>query len=254
MTGVRLPQFHELARYYDALNERKDYRRESNRLESIARRYVRSGRTSWLDVACGTGRHLEWLRSRHPVVGLDASHEMLRIARRRLPGVRLVRGDMRRFRLHRRFDVVSCLFGAIGHLRTEMEVRDTFASLGRHLHPGGMAIVEPWVDRSDWRSGGLYLRAYEGPALTVVRLASSSRSGRHWVIHWHFLVAEPGRGVRYVQETDRGLLLSRGRLVELMRQAGLEARFLDRGLTPGRGLLIGTRPGGAPRKGRGSGR
>jgi ubiquinone/menaquinone biosynthesis C-methylase UbiE len=236
-------QFYELAEYYDPLTDWKDYRGESDRIESIARRFGRPGRTAWLDVACGTGRHLEFLRRRHPTVGLDASRQMLRIAHRRLPGIRLILGDMRSFRLSRRFDVVSCLFSAIGHLKTEDDVRTTFANFSRHLKPGGVTIVEPWILPSAFRPGTIHLRTYESPTLTVARLASSSRRGNRSIVRYHFLVGRPGREVQHLQVTDVGLLLSRERLLRLMTSAGLEAHFLARGLMPGRGLLVGVKPG-----------
>jgi hypothetical protein len=44
-----------------------------------------------------------------------------------------------------------------------------------------------------------------------------------------------------VKVTDVGLLVSRSRLLELMSSAGLESRFIARGLMPGRGLLIGVK-------------
>lgn len=236
-----LSQFHELAEYYDALNEGKDYRGESERLEALARRFGPSGRTTWLDVACGTGRHLEFLRRRHPAVGVDGSREMLRIARRRLPGLRLVLADMRAFELPRQFDVVSCLFGAIGHLRTKSDVRATFANFAQHLNPGGVAIVEPWIQPSAFRPGTIHLRTFQGPGLAVVRCAASARQGNHSRVHYQFLVAESGRAIRHYEETDIGLLLSRPELLQLMRSAGLRPRFLGRGLMPGRGLLVGVK-------------
>ena len=243
MTGSGASQFHELAEYYDPINDWKDYRGESDRLDAIARRFGRPGRTTWLDVACGTGRHLEFLRRRHPSVGVDVSREMLRFARRRLPGVRLVLGDMRYFRLDRRFDVVSCLFSAIGHLETEEDVETTFVNFARHLNPGGVAIVEPWIQPSAFRSGSIHLRTHESPNLTVARVASSARRGTRSVIRYHFLVGKPGRGVRQYEVTDVGLLLSRPRLLRLMRRAGLRGYFLTRGLMPGRGLLVGVNAG-----------
>jgi ubiquinone/menaquinone biosynthesis C-methylase UbiE len=236
-------QFRELAEYYDPLNEGKDYRGEAERLEVLARRFGRAGRTTWLDVACGTGRHLEVLSRKRPCVGLDASSEMLRIARRRLPRLRLVRGDMRTFRLGRRFDVVSCLFSAIGHLRTKEDVRKTFANFARHLNPGGVAIVEPWIAPADFRDGMIRLQTFVGPTMTIARCASGSRRGNRSRIHYHFLVGKRGREIRYYEVTDVGLLLSRPELLRLMRAAGLHPRFLRRGLTSGRGLLVGVKAG-----------
>jgi len=235
------PQFHELAEYYDALNDRKDYRREAERLDSIVQRIGRRGGRKWLDVACGTGRHLEFLRRTYSAVGLDESPEMLRIARRRLPGVRLVRADMRTFRLKDRFDVVTCLFGAIGHLRTQSEVGKTFDNFARHLSPGGVAIIEPWIDPADFRPGMIDVRTSRSPTLTAVRCAFSVRRRDHSIIHWHFLLGQPGRGIRYCREIDTGLLLSQEELLRLMRRAGLLPRFLSRGLVAGRGLLVGVK-------------
>jgi ubiquinone/menaquinone biosynthesis C-methylase UbiE len=250
-TPASLYRFHELAQYYDALNDWKDYEGESRRLEDIARRFGPKGNTTWLDVACGTGRHLEFLRASHAVVGVDGSRFMLRPARRRLPGVRLVLGDMRTFHLGRRFDVVSCLFSAIGHLGTKEDVRKTFANFARHLNPGGVAIVEPWFGPAAFHPGTVYLRKTESPDLTAVRLSYSTRRGNRSTIQWHFLIGKPGRGIRYYRATDVGLLLTRDELVRCMRSAGLRPHLLTRGLMPGRGLLVGVLPrtGRAPRVG-----
>lgn len=241
MTTSALSMYRELARYYDLLYDWKDYRSECKRLETIARRFGRPGKTAWLDVACGTGRHLEFLMRGHSVAGVDKSPQMLQIARRRLPRVPLIVGDMRAFRLNRRFDVVSCLFSAIGHLRTEREVRRAFANLARHLTPGGVALVEPWFEPSAARPGTLHLRTYESPAATIVRFAFASIRGNRSSIRYHYLIGERGRGIRHVEEVDVGLMLSRDRLLRLMRVAGLHARFLARGLNPGRGLLVGVK-------------
>ena len=246
MSGSGLSLYHRLAKHYDAIYDWKDYEGESERLEAVARRFGPPGRTTWLDVACGTGRHLEYLGQRHPIVGVDASSEMLRIARRRLPGTRLVLGDMRTFRLGRRFDVVSCLFSAIGHLRTEGDVRKAFANIARHLNPGGVAIVEPWLEPSAFRPGHVSLRTHQSPEVTVARCSSSARRGNRSVVHYHYLIGERGRGIQHFEETDVGLMLTRARLVQLMRSAGLESRFLARGRMPDRGLLIGVKREAGP--------
>jgi ubiquinone/menaquinone biosynthesis C-methylase UbiE len=239
MTRANPLMFHRLAPYYDDLVGGKDYRGESRALESLARRVGRSRGRAWLDVGCGTGRHLSFLRSHYDVTGLDASPEMLRVARRRLPGIRLILGDMRKFHLDATFDVVSCLYSAIGHLTTERELGATFAGFARHLKPGGVAIVEPWIDPAEFRAGYVHLLTHQSPSVTVARMAFSSRRGRRSAVHYHYLIGRTGRRVEHFEEVDIGLLVPRARLLKLMEDAGLTARFLRRGLTPGRGLLIG---------------
>lgn len=216
--------FHQLAKYYDSLVAAKDSRAETERIVALAQRFGRSPGRVWLDVACGTGRHLEFLQRKYRVTGVDNSPQMLRIARDRLPGARLRRGDMRTFRLGEVFDVVSCLFSAIGHLRTESDVQATFRNFARHLTPGGVAIVEPWIDPEQFRPGYVHLVTPQSPQAKIVRLAFSSRRRNHSRIEYHSLIGETGRGIRHWEETDVGLLVSRKRLVEMLEKAGLASR------------------------------
>jgi SAM-dependent methyltransferase len=243
--------FDELAPYYDEWLARKPYRGEGARLVSVARRYLRSTGRAWLDVGCGTGRHLDYLRATFEVAGVDASRRMLAIARRRLPGVPLRIGDMRTFDLHRKFDVVTCLFGALGHLPTERDVRLAIANFARHLRPGGVCIVEPWIQPSAFREGMVHVMERRTRGKVLIRLAYSRRRERQSEIECHYLVAATGVGVRHIQEVNRGALLSRGELARAARAAGLRPTFLARGLIGGRGLLVGVLPLGRRAAGEG---
>jgi len=239
---MALRMYGALAKYYDLQYSRKDYGAEVRRLEELVRRFGRSDGMSWLDVACGTGRHLEILQRRHACTGVDASPAMLRIARRRLSGVRLVRGDMRTFQLDRQFDVVSCLFSAIANLHTERDLGRAFGNFARHLRPGGVAVVEPWILPSRAKPGHLHLLTRQEPTVTLVRMAQSRLHGRWTVIDYRYLIGEPRRGIRYLEETDRSLMVDSARLQQLMRRAGLRPRFLARGFSSDRGLLLGVKP------------
>ncbi|HEV2450024.1 MAG TPA: class I SAM-dependent methyltransferase [Thermoplasmata archaeon] len=239
MSGPRSLMFGSMAPAYDLLYAQKDYAAEARFLAGLARRIRRTTGGVWLDVACGTGRHLDQLQRWYTVAGVDRSGEMLAIARRRLPRVRLTRGDMRSFRLTRRFDVISCLFSAIGHLQTESDLVSTFANFERHLAPGGVALVEPWLLPEDLRVGSVHVVSAQRPELAVARLAFSRVRGRHTLIEYRYLLGRPGRGIAEYRETDRGLVVSSQRLVELMERAGLDARFLRYGPMARRGLLVG---------------
>jgi len=237
------PMYRDLALYYDRIYARKPYRAQTAALVRLARRFGRSAGRRWLDVACGTGRHLEYLRREFEVTGVDLSEPMLRLARRRLPGVRLVRGDMRSFDLGEEFDVVSCLFSAIGYLRTEREIRDAFRAFARHLVPGGVVLIEPWIDPAQYRPGHVSLDVYQDATTKIVRAGSSRRRGAISQIVFDYLIGEEGRGFRHVHEVEELRLVPYPRLGRMLADAGLSVHWVDP--VPhsqgSRGVLVGVR-------------
>jgi SAM-dependent methyltransferase len=110
--------FTRSAAFYDALYGAKDYAAEAERIGVLHRTHGRIAGTTLLDVACGTGGHLAFLKQQHAAEGLDLDPNLLAIARERHPELRFHQADMVGFDLGRTFDVVVCLFSAIGYVVT----------------------------------------------------------------------------------------------------------------------------------------
>ncbi len=72
------------ARLYDVLYSFQDYQGMAAKLVEIVRARLPSA-ASILDVACGTGKHLEQLRGAFQVAGLDINPDLLAMARARCP-------------------------------------------------------------------------------------------------------------------------------------------------------------------------
>ncbi|MFA9445481.1 class I SAM-dependent methyltransferase [Egicoccus sp. AB-alg6-2] len=238
--------YHDLAAWYDALYDArgKDYRAEAEALLTVAREDGRpSG--SLLDVACGTGRHLEVFATEvGEVAGLDGSPEMLSVAASRLDaGIPLTEGDLRDFDLGRTFDVVTCLFSSIGHVADGDELDAAVVAMAAHVAPGGTLLVEPWLTPDRVREGGHRdLVTASNDDGVVARAASSRREGEVLVIEFAWAVATPG-GVATAEECHRMPLFTAERYAAAVEQAGLRAEWRDDvpGLGMGRGLLIGRR-------------
>ena len=80
--------------------------------------HVPPGAKRILDLGCGTGFFLAELEEKHPgSVGLDISHEMLKVSDQYVPGVRLVTGDAEKLPFEKAcFDTVFCK-GSLHHTR-----------------------------------------------------------------------------------------------------------------------------------------
>lgn len=100
-----------------------------------------------LDLACGQGRHsIALARSGYTMTGLDASPQLLAVARRGASeaGLRIefVEGDMRSIPYVECFDGVINMFTAFGYFRDEEENLRVLTGIARALKPGGRLIME----------------------------------------------------------------------------------------------------------------
>jgi dTDP-3-amino-3,4,6-trideoxy-alpha-D-glucopyranose N,N-dimethyltransferase len=205
-TASRAPEiaYGRSARVYDALCRHKDYARASATLRDIVRR-VTPAACSLLDVACGTGRHLEHLRRDFRVEGLDLSPDMLAVARARCPDVRFHEGSLVDFRLAGRYDAVTCLFGSMGHARTLDGLHGAVASMARHLQPGGVLIVEPWITPAAFVTGRLVCDTVNDPDLKVARMYVTDRDGDVSIFDEHYLIATADEVEHFTERHELGL-------------------------------------------------
>src|SRR5205814_8265999 len=113
----------ESADLYDAIYSFYDYEGVVEKLHRMIQERKRPGGNSLLDVACGTGKHIHYLKEHYTVEGLDWDENMLAIARERNPGISFHHSDMADFDLGREFDVITCLGSAIGSVKTVPRLR-----------------------------------------------------------------------------------------------------------------------------------
>ena len=234
--------FNRSAAFYDALYGFKDYAAECEHLSAlIAGRASGTPGSRLLDVACGAGKHLEHLRHRFDVEGLDLDPQLLAIARERLSHVPLHQGDMVEFDLGRTFDAVVCLFSSIGYVGTVERLRRAVARMAAHLAPGGVLVVEPWFTPDAWHTGRPHALLVDRPDLKICRMNVSGRREDLSILDFHYLVATP-TGVEHFTEHHELALFTDAQYRDAFAGAGLHVEHDPVGLT-GRGLYIGTRRG-----------
>lgn len=230
--------FTQTAEIYDALYAHKDYVAEADKLRRILQAHVPDARTL-VDVGCGTATHLGLLRAFFQVEGVDLQPAMLEVARRRLPEIPFHIGDMQHFELGRTFDVVTCLFSAIGYMTTPERLAEAIANMARHVAPGGLLVVEPWFDPATYREGTVHAVFVNELDLKVARMNVSERQGNLSVMVMHYMVGRTSGVETFVERHEMGLF-TEAEYFEAFRQAGLEVSHDPNGLA-GRGLYLGRR-------------
>lgn len=96
-----------------------------------------------LDLGCGTGNSAAPFVARGIAVeGLDASDEMLSVARRKLPGVTFHLGHFETFSVPRRFDLVYSVFDSLNNLLTDESFLTAARNVRGHLAPRGTFVFD----------------------------------------------------------------------------------------------------------------
>ncbi len=231
--------FLESAQYYDVIYSFKNYQAEVQQLVAIINEHHLSEVKSLLDVACGTGKHIQYLKDHYEVEGLDLSQDLLDFARQRNPGISYYHADMVEFDLGRAFEVVTCLFSSIGYVKTHENLSRALTCMARHLLPGGLLIIEPWLTPDTWNPGTVHAHFIDEPDLKIARVNTSSTKGRLSCFDFHYLIGTPEGTKHFVERHELGLFET-DEMQAALADAGLQVIYDAEGLM-GRGLFIGRR-------------
>ena len=121
-----------LAKYYDRFTQNDcDYDGWSQYLYGIAKSH---GAKEFVDIACGTGKMTKLMVDKgYKVIGVDASEEMLAVARTKCKAI-FVKQDMRKLDLPHAVDMAICINDGANYLKGS-ELVDFFKAVSRCLKP-----------------------------------------------------------------------------------------------------------------------
>jgi len=132
-------EYDRFAAHYDALmGDREEIARD---IRKLLRLHNPKAQTI-LELGCGTGSMLKHFQRTHDVTGVDLSASMLRIARAKVPGVKLYRQNIAKLKVPGRFDVVLCLFDTMNHLTGFDQWKSVFKRVRSKLSDGGVFIFD----------------------------------------------------------------------------------------------------------------
>jgi SAM-dependent methyltransferase len=186
-----MTSYEKLDRFYDAAM--------GNRTEMACyiRRLIRQHKpkaNTLLELGCGTGAILKILAKYYDVAGLDLSPQMLSIARKKLPYVRLYRKDMVRFDLGTKFDVIICVFDSINHVLKFADWQKIFRNVARHLEQDGLFLFDINTEAKLERliNAPTWVHKF-GRNLEFINVTD----GRRGIANWNIRVFEHRHGNQY---------------------------------------------------------
>lgn len=208
---------------YDRYISGADYEQGAKRLVEMIRA-IDPASCSLLDVGCGSGKYLQHLQREFECEGLDLSEGFVEIAKKRCPLLSIHQGDMLNFDLGKQFDAISCLFLAIAYVKTTENLNKAIENMARHLAPGGVLFVEPWVYPDKFWDRRLTAEFIDDPDLKISRMFIARAEKGISVYDIHYLVGT-SEGIEYFIEREELGLFTHEQYMAAFEGAGLRPHY-----------------------------
>ncbi len=226
------------AHLYDLMYVRRDYTTTGEEIRALARAEL-PGAADLLDVGCGTGRHLEVLSRSYRGEGLDINPLMIAQTRGRCPDLPLHEADMRSFELDRSYDLITCLFSAIGHVETAAAMARSIERMAAHLRSPGLLVVEPWFTPETFWDGHLAANFQTESETKLAWMYRQRREELLAILDIHYLVGGAGQP-EYIKERQALGLFTQAEMTAALEGAGLEVEYRESEVW-NRGLYVARR-------------
>ena len=213
----------ELAKYYDLIYEWKPYQQEAQKIHSLIQRHKKTSGNELLEVGCGTGNHIPHLKTHYSITGTDLNSDMLKVAKKKFPSVTFKKADMISFNLKKKFDVITCLFAAIGYVKTYQNFTKTIQRFAKHLKPGGVLIIEPFISSDAFNPKHIGANFVNKKDVKLARMNINKKRGMLAILNFHFLIATK-KGVGYLQDTHELALFNLQKATRIMNKNGVKRK------------------------------
>ncbi len=229
--------YEKLAKYYDLIYAWKPYKKEADIIHGLIQKNKKTPGAELLDVACGTGNHIEFLKKYYKITGTDLNKDILEVAKKKFPKLKFQQADMISFDLKKKFDAITCLFSSIGYVKTWANLNKTIVSFNKHLKSGGVLIIEPFITKDIYHAGTIHANFVDKPDIKICRMHVSDRRKDIAIMDFHFLVATKN-GMEFLHDKHELGLFDVDKFLNILKKNGFQAKFLKNGLMKNRGLYI----------------
>lgn len=231
--------YNALAQYYNLIYSYKDYKKESDQIVKLINKYKRSEGNMLLDVGCGTGNHLNYLKKYFVCDGFDLNKGVIEFAKKSISDVNFSVANMIDFNFNKSYDVITCLFSSFAYVKTIENATKTIQKFALHLKHGGVIIIESWFAPEEFNNGRIGLNTYENDDIKIARTSYSYKKENLSFIDMQFIVAEKGKGINHFEDIHELGLFDHDEIKTLMEKHGFKVEILSS--LNGRKLFIGTK-------------
>ncbi len=213
----------DLAPWWPLISPAEEYAEEAAFAADLL---AEGGTRTVLELGSGGGHLASHLTGRFAMTLVDISEPMLAVSRELNAGVPHHQGDMRTVRLGETFDAVF-IHDAVDYMASEEDLRQAVGTAFAHCRPGGIVVIVPddVADDFESRTSHSGSDAPDGRGARLLEWCWDPDPSDSWVeTHYTFVLRSADGEVEVTHELHRMGLFSRDTWLEVMGDAGLDAR------------------------------
>ncbi len=134
-------------KYYDAIYQNKDYKKETNLVFNLSRKFGIKSPQKILEIGCGTGNHTRLLSKKGiNLVAIDTDLEMVKIAKKKLgdsPNVKILHTPVESLK-ERNFDLAIAMFNVVTYITDTEGLHSFMRGVSRVLGKGSIFVFDMW--------------------------------------------------------------------------------------------------------------
>ena len=163
--------FSNYSKYYDLLYQDKNYKKETDYILNILKKYkISSG--NLLEFGSGTGKHGYLLAEKgYNVNGIELSAEMVSKSKAH-PKFTCKQGDIAKVKVKQSFDVVFSLFHVISYQTDNNQINSVFNNASKHLKKEGLFIFDFWYSPAVYNlKPSVRVKRFQNKQFKIIRVA-----------------------------------------------------------------------------------
>lgn len=209
---------------YDAIGDVYDlvYPDTVERVPFVKKVLDEKGKHSVLELGIGTGLFAIPLHEVGlNIEGLEISQVMIDVLGQRAPGLKVHKGDIRNYKINRRYDAVLALRSVLVLVDNEQEIKQCLQCCYDHLESKGILLLELPNHAVEVGLSNNSQEVHQREDSNTVVVIQSAVQGHDWTETWH-IFRHNGTGLSYNEVVCREFLYSPMTLTAQLHEVGFD--------------------------------
>lgn len=133
--------YYELSDFYHIYSSKKNYKKESDFLFYLIKKHNNNA-VKILDIGCGEGDHLNYLKNEFQCFGIDKSKFQIDKAKRKYSNIKFKSVDVVNEKIEGRYDIITILWNTLLYLSPIDNLVKVIRNIKLNLKEGGILIFD----------------------------------------------------------------------------------------------------------------